>query len=76
MGTSPNTKIEPGKNNIREQSSALKLEVIDVETNVKTIYSSISSAAKALSIRQPSISLYLKDKRIKPFRGKYIFKLI
>lgn len=73
---SSNTKIEFDKNSIRKQSSALKLEVLDVETNVKTIYSSITSAAKDLSIRQPSISLYLKDKRTKPFKGKYIFKLI
>ena len=25
---------------------------------------------------EPSISLYLKDKRTKPFKGKYVFKLI
>lgn len=43
--TSSNTEIELDKNNIRKQSSALKLEVLDVETNVKTIYSSITSAA-------------------------------
>jgi len=65
---SSNTEIEFDKNSIRKQSSALKLEVLDVEANVKTIYSSITSAAKDLNIRQPSISLYLKDKRTKPFK--------
>lgn len=64
------------KYNIRKQSSALRLEVLDVETNIKTIYCSITKATKELGIRQPSISLYLKDKRTKPFKGKYFFKLI
>jgi hypothetical protein len=73
---SSNTEIELDKNNIRKQSSALKLEVLNVENSVKTIYSSVTSAAKDLGIRQTSISLYLKDKRTKPFKGKYIFKLV
>jgi hypothetical protein len=64
------------KYNIRKQSSALRLEVLDVETNIKTIYCWLTKAAKELGIRQPSISLYLKDKRTKPFKGKYFFKLI
>ena len=64
------------KKNIRKQSSALTLEVLDVETNIKTIYTSITSAAKFLHIPQPSISLYLKNKRTNPYKGKYIFKLI
>ena len=36
----------------------------------------MTSAAKTLGLYQASISLYLKEKRTKPFKGKYIFKLI
>jgi len=36
----------------------------------------VTSAAKTLGLYQASISLYLKEKRTKPFKGKYIFKLI
>lgn len=68
--------ISEGINDIRIQSCTQKLEVTDVVTNTKAIYPSISSAARSLAIRQPSISLYLKNKRTKPFKGKYIFKLI
>jgi len=58
------------------QITSLKLEVTKVETNNITVYPSIGSAAKALGYRQPSISLYLKQNRIKPFKGKYLFKLV
>jgi len=58
------------------QPSSQKIEVIDVTTNTSTIYPSMTTAGKSLGIRQPCISLYLKDKRTKPYRGKWIFKLI
>ena len=54
----------------------MKVEVTNVDTKEVTIYSSISAAARALAIRQPSISLYLKENRTKPFKGKYLFKLV
>jgi len=41
-----------------------------------TTYLSITLAAKALDIRQSSISLYLQKGRTKPFNGKYIFNII
>ncbi len=70
--------IEKGviEENLRIQKSYKKVEVTDVETNDITIYCSISSLAKSLALHQASISLYLKDKRTKPFKHKYIFKLI
>lgn len=70
--------IEEGvnKDNIRLQKTSQKVVVTDVETNDITIYSSVTSAAKSLGLHQASISLYLKDKRTKPFKDKYIFKLI
>lgn len=63
------------KYNITIQSTALKLEVIDVETNEKVIYPSITNAAKILGLRQAAISLYLNNKRVKPYNGKYLFRL-
>src|SRR5690242_11668251 len=53
--------------NVSIQKSSKSLEVTDVETNVTTIYPSVSLAARTLGIRQASISLYLKDARTKPF---------
>lgn len=52
----------------------VKIEVTNVETKEITIYPSIGAAARALGYRQPSISLYLKENRTKPFKGLYIFK--
>ena len=54
----------------------MKVEVTNVDTKEVTIYPSISAAARVLSYRQPSISLYLKENRNKPFKGKYLFKLV
>lgn len=53
-----------------------KLQVFNNLNNETTVYSSISEAAKVLGIYQASISLYLKNKSTKPFKGKYIFKLV
>lgn len=62
--------------NQKVQKTSLKVEVTKVDTKQVTIYSSITAAAKALGYRQPSISLYLKKNRTKPFKGKYLFKLV
>lgn len=58
------------------QKTSMKVEVTNVDTQEVTVYSSITGAAKALGYRQPSISLYLKENRTKPFKGKYLFKLV
>ena len=58
------------------QKTSMKVEVTNIDTKEITIYSSISAAARTLGYRQPSISLYLKENRTKPFKGKYLFKLI
>ena len=58
------------------QKFSQKIEVLDVETKAKTIYPSVTAAGRSLGIRQASISLCLKEERKKPFKGKYIFKLI
>jgi len=58
------------------QKTSMKVEVTNVNTKEITIYYSISSAARELGYRQASISLYIKENRIKPFKGKYLFKLV
>lgn len=58
------------------QKTSQKIQVINVETNETTEHLSISAAARAIGVRQPSISLYVKENRSKPFKGKYIFKLL
>ena len=58
------------------QKTSMKVEVTNVDTKEVTIYSSISAAARVLGYRQPSISLYIKENRAKPFKGKYLFRLV
>lgn len=63
--------------NQKVQKTSMKVEVTNVDTKEVTIYTSISTAARELGFRQASISLYLKENRTKPFKGKYLFiKLI
>jgi hypothetical protein len=58
------------------QRNNISLEVTNIETGSKTIYPSAGSAARALGLYQSSISLYLRENRKKPFKGKYLFKQI
>jgi hypothetical protein len=58
------------------QKTSMKIEVTNIDTKEITIYSSIGSAARVLGYHQASISLYIKENRIKPFKGKYLFKLV
>ena len=62
--------------NEKVQKTSMKVEVTNVDTKQVTIYSSVTAATRALGYRQASISLYLKDNRTKPFKGKYLFKLV
>lgn len=58
------------------QKTSKRIEVTNINTKEVTIYSSIGAAARALGYRQASISLYIKENRIKPFKGIYLFKLV
>ncbi len=62
--------IRNGKN----QPNSIKIEVTDLETNTKTIFNSISAAAKALNILQQTISVYFKRNQQKPIKGRYVFQ--
>ena len=70
--------VDESTNLIHEkvQKTSMKVEVTNVETKEVTIYSSIGAAARALGYHQASISLYLKENRANPFKGKYFFKLV
>jgi hypothetical protein len=61
---------------IKIQKTSKKIEVTNVQINKITIYPSIGAAARALGYHQASISLYLKQNRIKPFKGLYLFKYV
>lgn len=58
------------------QKTSMKVEVTNVDTKEVTLYSSIGAAARVLACHQGSISLYIKENRSKPFKGKYLFKLV
>ena len=66
-------------NRDRAQKTAKRVEVTDIKTkkvNNVNIYPSISAAARAMGYRQPSVSLYLKDKRPGPYQGRYRIKVV
>jgi hypothetical protein len=55
----------------KSQPSCIKLEVLDLETNITTVYNSIGAAAKALGILHRRISEYFSRNQKKPFKGRY-----
>jgi hypothetical protein len=58
------------------QPNSIKLEVLDLETNISTTYDSTSEAARALNIAQSRISMYFNRNQIKPYKGRFIFTKI
>jgi hypothetical protein len=55
---------------------SIQIEVTDLTSDQKTVYSSITLAAKAIGVRKNSISTYLSKERAMPFKQKYLFKKI
>ena len=69
-----------------------KIEVFDLETGTKNTYDSMNKAAKASRARSArnasprsgdaincshqTISEYFKRNQIKPYKGRYVFKLV
>jgi group I intron endonuclease len=51
-----------------------KISVLDLSTNIITIYKSRSAAAEAISINGSIISIYEKSQ--KPYKRRYIFSFI
>jgi group I intron endonuclease len=65
-----------GNTNGQNHPNSIKIQVTDLELNTKTIYKSMRAAARALNIRQSSISKYFIKNREKPFKGRYIFSRV
>lgn len=77
LADSENKSYDLKKGSVQSvQKTYKKIEVTNLETKNITIYPSIGTATRALGYRQASLSLYLKEKRSKPFKGKYLFKLV
>lgn len=51
-----------------------KIEVLDLLTNEKIEYDSISAASLALNIKVHRISMYFSNNKQKPYKGRYVFK--
>jgi hypothetical protein len=62
-----------GNSNGKNHPNSIKIEVLDLETNTKTIYNSIGAAAKALNIKQQTISKYFTKNQKKPYKKRYVF---
>jgi NUMOD1 domain len=58
------------------QPNSIKVEVLDLETNIYTVYDAIKAAARALSIDRRYIEHYIYLTQNKPVLDRYIFKLI
>jgi hypothetical protein len=58
------------------QKKCIKIQVTDLETNMKTNYYSMGEAAKALDIHRKIISQYISKKQQTPYKGRYIFSVI
>src|SRR5437588_4338719 len=52
------------------------IEVSDIKNNQTTTYDSISAAAKALNIKQSTITNYILLNQQKPYKGIYTFKKV
>ncbi|CAK7919978.1 putative GIY-YIG endonuclease (mitochondrion) [[Candida] anglica] len=73
-----NYNIEKSMNmkKVMNQKTSIKLEMTDLETKKVTIYPSVGEASRAIGTRQSSMSTYLKNKKDKPFKERYIMKII
>jgi hypothetical protein len=62
--------------NSLSQSNRIRIEVTDLELNTIISYNSIREAARALSCPAFSISVNINSKNKKPYKGRYIFKIL
>ena len=60
--------------NYLNHPASKKIEVIDLELNTVTSYTSIRAAARDLEIGYNSIAMYLKRNQKSPYKGRYVFK--
>jgi len=67
---------EHKKNLSAAQPSSKRLSVLDLETGVETTYHSIGEAARTLNLLLDSIRANMRSKNKKPYKGRYVFKII
>jgi len=61
---------------VSSPSNRQKIEVFDKDTNQTTYYNSINEAAISLNCNHTSIIYNIKSKQKKPYKGRYVFKLL
>jgi len=54
----------------------VEVEVLDLETNIRTIYSSMRQAARALNADSSSLKANIISKQQKPYRGRYVLRIL
>jgi len=57
-------------------SPSVQIEVLDMETGIKTTYPSMSETAQALGVPSGSIRMYFSHNLQRPFKGKYLLQKI
>ena len=71
-----NLSISNYDSNYLNHPNSIEIEVTDLELNTLTNYTSIHSAARALSIGHNTISNFFKRNQTKPYKGRFIFKKV
>lgn len=69
-----NLSVSNFDSNYLNHPASKKIEVIDLELNTVTNYTSIRAAARDLDIGYVSIATYLKRNQKSPYKGRYVFK--
>lgn len=62
-----------GNSNAKNLPNSLKIQVIDLETNISTTYDSISAAERALNLNYGIITKYFTRNQQKPYKNRYVF---
>lgn len=52
----------------------VKIEVLDIETGIKTVYSSMREAAIKMGVSISGVKMYFIQNTVKPYKGRYIMK--
>lgn len=56
-------------------SPSIQIEVLDLETQIKTIYPSRAEASKALGLSPRSVGRYFSGEISRPYKGRYMIKI-
>ena len=70
----PEVSLGPIKSNLK--INFVPIEIIDLETNLVNVFSSISEAAESINEFKGSIGCYLRGKQSRPFKNRYKIKKV